>query len=925
MAVVLSLTAWGAVGASVANSDGTVQSTTTLELEAADDSDSDSGTVSFTFTTEDNATSADVGDTFHSESGGDVSFEFNGWEKTDGFSSGSQSSFTVDDNSQYRITYNVEAQSGASEGQYSFIPDVSVGYEGQADDVVGQPLTVDVDILEPSLGSISGQNVDATFNPQSGGEISETVNFDIDNNGDGYMDVSGISVSGVPAGISTDIDSEPDTVDAQSSESVSLDVTVDDSISEGDYSFQVSVDHTEGPEETFSVSVEVIKPPAAGVEQNSVNLGDILVGESRSEEITLTERGGYDSISGLETRTRGRNPALLSFPGLESLSISEDGEATQELVVDVENTANQGALLQWQTDFVPKDQDGLETDNSMTITAEVIYPPYYQEVSLQDASFVFNQPREQIDMFEEDVSIDIENGGDLEMEIQDIDPTIQGTSEVEVSVAQAPDSIRPRSSGDIVLDIDATPDTPEGNFDISVDVAANEPTRVPGFETGEVTVSSNISVEHKTRLNVDNTAIDFGEIVVTQQKTETTTLREQLGYQPVENFSLEQVSGPDRGWLQIGERPDNLEPGAAKPFTTSIAFDTSAELYRTYTWEFKASGDNVDDEIITIQATPKPVDFGETVSELETRAEQLDGESGSVAEETADALVTLEEMLQEGGDAKRSDITVMVSVGRSAILFVDALENAEEDIDAGEREAAQGDLVRASAAFNTLVLGAEQLESETLQPRLNVIQENAEASLDEHIEQQEEFYLEQLEDSETTVLEEAQTKRALSRLAELADNNERADELRQEASEAFETYSELVSSGNENFIAAQNQDEKIKDELFISVAGQHLFPISSLSAYNTQSEEVLAKYDRAAEQFERAGATERAAVVANEREAVASTYRTAYRISVGLGFITGLVLLVLFIWEIRALYRYRVDSEDAVTGDFLLPWSDMES
>ena len=905
---------------------GTVSATfVTLELEAADDSDTDTGVVSFTFTTGENATTADVQDTFYSTDGGSVTFEFDEWEEVNGFSSGSQSQFSVEDNTQYRISYTVEASSGATEGTYNFSPSATVNYEDRRADNVGQLLTAEVEILEPSLGTITDKTIDAKFLPEDDDELTRTLSVDIDNTGDGYMDIDDISVNGEPTYMNVRVDSQPNQIDGLSSENLLLDIEVDDSISEGEKSFDVTVSHTAGPSETFEVTVDVIKPPAAGVEESTVDLGEILVGESKSDEITITERGGYDSISGLSDLFRGTNQGSISFPGLSDLSVNSGGSATQEVTVETNDNADQGEQLEWRVGFEPSDPDGIETDDSVLITAEVIYPPYYEDIALDNSDLVFDEPRDEVDVFEDDVTVTITNGGDQEMDIQSVDATVQHRN-IDVEVLDDLRSIAPRSSDEITLGVSASPDTPEGEWTLDVQVAAEELTTVPGEETGTTTVESTVSIEHETELSLRPNDLDAGEIIVTERSTEVVTVAERLGYNSIEDFSIEPVAGPDQGWLTIIEQPSELAAGEEKPFTAGIVFDTTAELYETYQWEYEVSGSNIETETITIEAVPEPVDFSDTVNELQMREQGLSGEAAAVAGDMADALVELEEMLQTGeGDADRNDITVLVSAGSSTILLLDAIEGAEEHIDAGDREAAQEELVRASAAFNTLALASEDVNSNQLRPQIEEVRDNAEVALSELIDRQEEHFLNELEEPDTSVLKEAQTQRALSRLAELAGDEQRATELREDAEESFETYSELISNGNEDYIAAQELHEELDDDVFLSLGGQKLFLMNSLSTYNSKSAESLDKYDSAIEKFEEAGATERANAVAEERAEIASEYETAYLLSLTLGVILGLLLLAFIAWEIIALYRYRIDAEESVSGDFLLPWSETES
>ena len=892
---------------------------TTLELEAADDTDTDSSTVSFTFTTEENATTATIQDTFNSEDGGSVQFEFESWG--DGETSTTRS---VSGQTTYQVVYSVEADADATADTYDFPVEVDVDHD-TGTQTVSETLFATVEVLEPSLGTISDESVDATFEPEDDGSLTEVVSVAIDNDGDGFMDVEDVSLSGVPNSMSAEVTSVSDEIDAFSAGSAQIQIQVDDSISEGTHSFTATVSESEGDSESFDVTVDVTKPPAAGSTDDVVDFGEVLVGESASGEFTLTERSGYDSISGLEAAVASAEmQGSISFPGLSTQSISSGGSTTQEVEITVNDDADRGAQLEWERHFVPDHSDGVPTADSVTFTAEVIYPPYYEDVSLPASTLVFDEPRDTTATFTEEVTVDVTNGGDLAMDVIDVDAAVEAGSDVSADVVDAPGSIAPGSTAAVTVEVSAPSDAPEGEWDVEVEVTADEPTTVPGEVTGTTTAESTVSVEHETELDIEQNTIDTGETIITERTSGTTTVSERLGYNDIEDFSLEQVSGPDEGWLNVITQPDSLSAGQDADFTFELEFDTAAELYTTYTWEFEASGENVETETITIEAVPEPVDFGDTVNELEAIAAEVDGDAETVAEEMATTLEELEAMLQAGDDeADRDDITVLVPSGRSSILLLEAVQEAEALIADGEREEAQTSLVRASVAFNTLSFAVDDVSSPELQQRTVEIRDSAEATLDDLIAQQQEHFEQELE-GDMTVLEEAQVQQELARLAELSGDEESAAELRASAEESFEQYSELISDANENLIAARELQDELDDDLFVAPAGQRLFWIGALSTYNAESEQVTEYYEEAIDQFEAAGAAERADTAADEQASIEQSYSTAYLLSLGLGAGFGILLLGIIVWEIRALYRYRVDSESAVSGDFLLPWAETE-
>ncbi|MFC7058520.1 hypothetical protein [Halovenus salina] len=350
-------------------------SSVTLELQAADDSDTDSATVSYTFTTLENATSATISE--GSVYSSDVNFEFEGWEEIGGARSGNDKNFRVDGRTNYRVTYTVGASSDASERTYSIDSSVDIQYsDGKNENPPSETLSATVEILEPEFGTIVDESEEGTFEPDDGSTLELQAGIDIRNSGDGYMDVEDIDISGTPRGLSVTSGGLPDRIDGGDTEIGVLDIEVEDYISEGEHSFSVTVTDSLGNSESTTVTVDISKPPAVGTGQRTVDLGEILVGENGEGTLTLTERNGYTDIDGVEASvTSGDSQGSISFPGLSSRNIRTGGSATQTVEIDVDGNADQGEQLEWDVSFSPNADDGIEAEEEVTFTAEVLYPP----------------------------------------------------------------------------------------------------------------------------------------------------------------------------------------------------------------------------------------------------------------------------------------------------------------------------------------------------------------------------------------------------------------------------------------------------------------------------------------------------------------------------------------------------------------------
>ena len=751
------------------------------------------------------------------------------------------------------------------------------------------------------------------FGPGSDGDTTVEVDATLDNVGDGEMDVESISYSFVPSGLSPRTDDLPGTIRAGGSGDATIDVTVEDSLSEGTHSFTAEVQDSLGNSQSFQVTVEVIKPPAVGVSEDPVAVGEVLVGSDASRQFTITEEGGYDSISGIDVSSLGlTKEGQISFPDENSVSVSRSGSTQTTVEVSLNDGVEQGKEVEWQQEIAPDDPDGFVA--RPTFTATVIYPPYFDNVTVADEEIQFDEPRDEVDMFEQDVDVEITNGGDLEMNILDVSPTVTD-SDVTATVVDQPNTIGPRSTETATVRVSADSSAAEQTVNLSVDVTADEP--------GTTTANGTVGVVHNADLLVTSTEFEMGELVLLEELSRSTTIAERLGYEDVESFSVERVSGPDKEWLTVTQQPDTLAAGESTQFIFAVEFDTSAELFTQQTWVFELDGENVEREEIRITATPQPVDFQETVETLENAGDGATGERATVTTEMADALTTLETQLQDDNtEANPDDITVLTTAANSGALFVAATQKAETAIENGNHEAAQQHLVNASANHNALTRYESEVSDDELRGQVRSARQAGDTVLADLLEQQRAHYEEQLETGELTTLEKAQVMRDLARLAELSGNEQEAAGLRKNSSALFEEYSTLVEDANSDLIEAREQREELDRQLFSRPFGQRVFFIGSFSTFNAESEEVLTTYDSAIEKFEEAGATDRAADARAERESLANSYGTSRLLSIALGAVLALLLLGFVAWEIRGLYRYRQDTEEAVSGDFLLPWAE---
>lgn len=876
---------------------GPAMADSTAEVSRAElaDGSSVTRTLSYTFTPSDGEDTASVEATMYSSN---VEFAFQHWEDLDDGDTGTSTTWNVSDGNEYRVVYEATVPSGTDAGYYGRYTSSS-GSESEY---------LEVQVTAPEFGYIYTQEVDVVF--QSEDAVTATKAVELSNTGDGLMKPTEVTFSGVPGGFSVDYSALPSEIAAGGSGAVQLEVTADPSVAQGTYEFEATVEDNLGNTVSFPVSVTVEKPPVLGLEGggDEVNVGDVLVGSEQTFELTFREQGGYSGIDGVSSQvTRSDQYGSISFSGLPYVETAPGGSDTAEVTVEVNEHAAQHSNLDWTVYLEPTHDRGVGKE--VTFTGRVIYPPRFGELKMSDVSMVFDEPKSEIATYSERVTVTIPNEGDQEMNVLDVSATTD-SGQVSAEVVNYDRTVEGTSSGEATVQLRADPDTPEGSYSLDVTVEAEE--------AGRETVSSQIDISHDVALTVEKTSLEYGDVIVTKNLTRSTDVAETLEYQDVSDLSVTKVSGPDE-WLTVVERPpETLTAGEAAPFVVALRFDTGAELYREYTWEYRISGEGIESRTITVTATPKPYSFDQIRDPLDEYAG-----AGDWRDETAAGMVTtldtLQSELRDGNEVSRNDLTTSMAAGRATLLFIESVEDARETMSEEGNEAAQEEVLRAAATYNMLDSYVSELENDELRSAAEESRAAAEAQVDELVDEQTAYYRSQLDSEDVSMIERAHIKRQLAQLASLQGEEERAQRLRSESAEAFDRYSELVAEGNEKRQEARTGREEMRDSMLTVVAGQPLMVNpAKWDAFDRKSAAVLASYDEAVEALEEAGATGEADRVREERQQAAERLQLARYSMYGSTALYALAFLWLLAHLARNTYAYVRDAREAVTGDFLV-------
>jgi len=862
----------------------------TVELDEALDDQQRATEFTFTFFASANETvTADTGPSFQ---GGDVNFEFEGWNDLDSGASGSSTSWEVENGNEYEVTYQAQVSSGANDE--SWTATVSGGSTSAS-----ETLDLTVDYLQPQFGGADSPTETVIFT-DSGSDGTTELDVGFDNNGQGVMVPDSVSLDSTPGGIDVSVDSLSNQVGAGGSGTAVLDVSVDPSVTAGDYTISGTIDDNLGNTQSFSATVEVRKPPV--LTADDVDIGGVLIGDSNTVDLTISETAGFTGIDGVNVNIIGTNDdGSVAVEGAGVASTSAGGSDTIEVQVSADSDAVQNADLDWQVELTPDDQ--YSPTESIDVTGEVFYPPTLESLSGQNAENVFDTPRSEAQTQITETEVTFTNTGDLDMSVTDVSATVDDP-EVSASVVDVSGTVGGQSDGSATIALEADPEADEGTypFTVTVDTAT----------AGTQSVTRDLTIEHVPEIAVERSELPLGDVTV---RTTSIDVSEVLEYESVPGVEVVRTAGPDQ-YLEITEQPTELQAGGSAPLVFAVAFDTSAELYQQYQWTFEIRGEGVETQTVTVIAQPTPYSF-ESISNNLSSYGGGSGPRAATAAGMSDSLAALETRLRDGEDVPEGDLTETVAAGETAILLLESLDAAEDARESDGPAAAQADVLRAQATLSAMSEYVARIDAPDADSSASGALDSARTATDEQVDAQVTYYESQLE-GDISTLQRASANRQLARLAESRGNTERASRLNSEASTAFDTYLQQVQNASASAEDARASRASIREDATLVILNQPLvLNPARLDSISAEIDAIDAAYATAERTYAEAGATGQAEAIAQERATVGQRLQLTQYGLWGATGLYGLVVLVALFRTARNLFAYQQDRRTVEMGAFL--------
>jgi hypothetical protein len=872
---------------------------TQVELERALNDQTRSAELTFSFSASANGTV--TAPNAPQVSDGQVSFAFDSWRSSSG-RGGSSTSWRVRAGTSYEVTYDVTVRSGAREGMHATTATVEYDDGSVA---ANERLQVDVAYLEPSFGGIPDSSTELVFDDR--GSESTDLRVSVSNSGEGVMKPTGVEYSGVPSGLSVSTLGLPDTIRAGGNADLALNVVADDGLSPGTYRFRGTVRDNLDNSQTFSVTVEVRKPPVIEL-PGTVSVGDVLVGSQTSASVQLSEVLGYRGIDGTTVNVIERTEyGSLSTQDLERVDTSPGGSTTGEVVVGVNSDAPQHTQLEWTIRVRPTAEysAGVVT----RIEGRVIYPAQLGDVVAPRRTVSFDRPRSQTESYTRRVPVTIPNTGDLEMTVTDVEVSADSPG-INARVVDVPRTVSGLDRSNATVEYTFAPDTPEGAHDVSL--------RIETEDAGSKTVDTSLTVRKYPRLGLEDEALSAGDVVVTERRTVTTEVAEELEYESIEDLTIRQISGPE-SYIEVVQRPpSSLGAGERASVVFAVSFDASASFDREYRWTFEVSGQNVETRTLVVSARATPYSFDQVRSRLETDASAPEWQA-STTDGMLVAFDQLEAALRSESDTDSQDLTRTIAAGESTVAFVDAVQTARASRAAGNDTRTHRAVIRAVTSADALRKYVQNISNARVRQAAMRSVEAADRVAQREAQIQAEQYRDRVSNESATVLARARARTRLAQFALLRGRPAEAREYRRAANKAFDEYVDAIETGSQYEAQAWDRAERIRSDGVVVIEGTPVVlnptRLTTLPRRVTAVEE---SYEQAIATYERAGAVRAAESARSERTRTVQTLERASRWLLYLTVGYGAVALLLFGAFVYRAYAFVRDLRAARTGAFLI-------
>ncbi|MGB2841714.1 MAG: hypothetical protein WBC40_04455 [Halobacteriota archaeon] len=429
-----------------------------------------------------------------------------------------------------------------------------------------------------------------------------STSFTIENNVNKTVEYS---VSDIPTESGITISPASGTIAPYRSASVSLTLTLSNSLSEGGHTGRVEV---EGDSEshTMDIAISITHKAKLEVSPTSVTFDKISATESTSEIVTFSETLGYKSI--VVTLERTGNGWVTASSN--SFAVTKGGSETITFYFAPSGVTRDNCVRYHSWTYRVSSTEGAGS-YTINLKGEICCPAKLSYDHSSSTTIAFNRPKTERHTYHATAKVRVSNTGCEQMNFKS--PHVTSPSGgISLSVKNYPSYISGYGSGYIEIAISAPYNAAEGTHYGKLYIDAGD----AGYGNVDITIVIKWPVDFiisstSVYFTPSPSSIDFGSIELKEREYEkksvNITLTEFYFYKPVRNLRISK-SGEYGNWLKEERAFAEIPPGASRNITLRIEPGLEA-VPKDYSWKYDISASEISAKRMEVKAKIIPLNI----------------------------------------------------------------------------------------------------------------------------------------------------------------------------------------------------------------------------------------------------------------------------------------------------------------------------
>lgn len=602
-----------------------------------------------------------------------------------------------------------------------------------------------------------------------------------------------------------------------------------------------------------------------------------------------------NSVSATSTPA-GITISIISEPGTVAAGDSEQVTVR----VNAGSTAKEGV----QNGVITVSTNGGTDTVDINMDIAVLIPAELESIGDGFTTIVFNKPRSSTSNFFENFQFEIKNIGDAVMTVQTVTAS-NPSGGITLSIANKPSTVAARNSGTAIVKITVPSSTSEGTYTSKISVNAGT--------AGSDMFNLKITIEHGIIMSVSVAKIDFGDVGLYEQKTQSMIISEDLGYKAITDINIKY---PDNAWTS-STAITSVSAGQSKSISIGLLFDGNAQPQHDYKWNCIISSDNAGSQTIPITAR---MDIGakQRLDTLQKLKSGSNAESPSLIDNMYSALNSANE-----GTRKHTctvdELITLLSISDALTDLIKSYNDASRLINQGAHESAFDSLVRGSVAVKMISTYSEDVTNKNVKENIDYVNSHSYKMMEALVQTETTYYENRLNSADISTLDKMNSYVRLSELWGLVGNPIKEKEYRDKADAQRKQYNDLVDSAKAERIEAEKLINDMQSGILSNWGGTYV--LLNPFNYDTFSENyniILENCDDAEVKYRSAGESALATNAQKRHDEIIKIFRKTFVVFYGLALFYVILFGAVLTKCVKGLNSYKRDYEDVQLGDYLV-------